>query len=958
MKVAVITEDQLAKDWTLSEKDIQFVLSSARTEIHQIRCAIYFCILRKTGRFATERFELSLKAINYLADQLMQESLLQIPNLDYSKADYVRFVKIQEYLNYKDFGDVEKQNLNDWCLQQTQYYPLNNQELVVKAKEYLLSKRILLPSPSSLGRFIAKAVKNSHFGLFEQIVNCYPNHELSQLDNLLTSSDNSVYTELMAFKRPPPEPSATVINKFLSYFEILEKLKIPECDLSKISPKVIETISQQAKNQSSWGIRRIKPDQKRYAILICFLAESTKTILDTIIDMHSLLLGDIERKSKNEFKLQRITMIGNAKTSREKTLEFTKKALSCESPETMTLADFLVTFNRDELHNAVKTAEEYEEFEERGIVRNMTKRFSYMRKYSKKMLKLNFEAATGNKPLMEAINILRNHHENGEKNFPTDPPISFLPKAWRDNLYDDQGKFQIKYFEMGVYYAMRQNLNKGDLYLTDSRHHRYFWDNIYNPVDWQDQREESYSDLDLPTEFDQVQVKLTKELEENVKRVHDNLEKDGFATIIEGKLKLCREDALEIPPEVKHLRRQIESAMPTIRIEKLLAEVDKITNFSAAFLPNQKERPLPKKPLYAAITAQATNIGIYAMGQSNQGITAETINGFSERYITEENIQNGNAILIKHTQAYPLTQVYGGGNYSSSDGQRFGIQSSTPLSAYYPRYYGFYDKAISIYTHVSDQYSVFHTSVISCAVREATYVLDGLLLNKTVLNPEFHCTDSHGYTDHLFALCYLLGYSFQPRLSGLPHHVLYKMDKNNQYGKIDCLFNGSANLEIAKEQWDIIVRVAASLRNSIAPAHVIIQRLAGRGDKVAKALQALGRVVKTIYILRYISDPGLRRKVHLQLNRGESRHSLAKTIFFDNRGVFKTSDYEEIMNKASCLSFVSNAVLVWKTHQTQQILDRLRREGYKVDDALLAKISLLSSKNIIFHGTYNFEEIS
>ncbi len=64
------------------------------------------------------------------------------------------------------------------------------------------------------------------------------------------------------------------------------------------------------------------------------------------------------------------------------------------------------------------------------------------------------------------------------------------------------------------------------------------------------------------------------------------------------------------------------------------------------------------------------------------------------------------------------------------------------------------------------------------------------------------------------------------------------------------------------------------------------------------------------------------------------------------------------MNKASCLSFVSNAVLVWKTHQTQQILDRLRREGYKVDDALLAKISLLSSKNIIFHGTYNFEEIS
>ena len=55
-------------------------------------------------------------------------------------------------------------------------------------------------------------------------------------------------------------------------------------------------------------------------------------------------------------------------------------------------------------------------------------------------------------------------------------------------------------------------------------------------------------------------------------------------------------------------------------------------------------------------------------------------------------------------------------------------------------------------------------------------------------------------------------------------------------------------------------------------------------------------------ILHYIHEEPLRRKVQLQLNRGEFRHILAKWLFFANQGAFRSGDYEEIMNKASCLS--------------------------------------------------------
>ncbi len=69
------------------------------------------------------------------------------------------------------------------------------------------------------------------------------------------------------------------------------------------------------------------------------------------------------------------------------------------------------------------------------------------------------------------------------------------------------------------------------------------------------------------------------------------------------------------------------------------------------------------------------------------------------------------------------------------------------MASYYPRYYGYYEKAIGIYTHVSDQYAVLSTQVISCSPREALYVLDGLLENNTILKIREHTTDTHKIND-------------------------------------------------------------------------------------------------------------------------------------------------------------------------------------------------------------------
>jgi len=121
----------------------------------------------------------------------------------------------------------------------------------------------------------------------------------------------------------------------------------------------------------------------------------------------------------------------------------------------------------------------------------------------------------------------------------------------------------------------------------------------------------------------------------------------------------------------------------------------------------------------------------------------------------------------------------------------------------------------------------------------------------------------------------------------------------------------------------------------------------------------LGRVVKTIHILRYSHDVQLRQRVQKQLNRGESRHALARRLFFANQGAFRHGDYHEIMNKVTALSVLSNAVLVWNTVRIGEIVAALEgAPGNPVAHDHLARISPLANTHVIPSGTYRFPRTS
>lgn len=487
--------------------------------------------------------------------------------------------------------------------------------------------------------------------------------------------------------------------------------------------------------------------------------------------------------------------------------------------------------------------------------------------------------AKGSGPLIKAIQFVRQLDDGDLKKLPENTPTAFIPRELRRSLKDQAGNINRNVWEMGLALAMKDALRSGDLYLPQSKQHVSFWDLTLNEPNWDETKHTVYTELQQPLPHE-VRSAISTQFHEAVSAAQKRFGLDNFAEIHNGRLKLKRDDKLDVPDKVNQLQKVIDAHMPSIRIEQLLMEVDQMTHYSRHFVP------------------------------------------------------------IQHHQSRPK-------NFHKS-----------LLASYYPRYYGYYEKAIGIYTHVSDQYSVFSTKIISCSPREALYVLDGLLENNTILKIREHTTDTHGYTEIVFALCHLLGFYFMPRIRDLKDQQLYRIDKSVDYGDLNHLLTKTADLAIIEEQWEYMMRVVISLKQKTAPAHVIVQRLTNSSpsDRLTMAFTNLGRIIKTEYILRYLTDKDLRQTVQRQLNKGEYRHKLPRWIFFADQGEFTTGDYEEIMNKASSLSFVSNAILYWNTIKINDVVEQLRQQGEDIDDKTLSHISLLPYKHVLPNGTYFIED--
>jgi TnpA family transposase len=55
-------------------------------------------------------------------------------------------------------------------------------------------------------------------------------------------------------------------------------------------------------------------------------------------------------------------------------------------------------------------------------------------------------------------------------------------------------------------------------------------------------------------------------------------------------------------------------------------------------------------------------------------------------------------------------------------------------------------------------------------------------------------------------------------------------------------------------------------------------------DTIALALREIGKLERTLFLLEYIQNVELRKRIHAGLNKGEARNALARAVFFNRLG--------------------------------------------------------------------------
>ena len=176
-----------------------------------------------------------------------------------------------------------------------------------------------------------------------------------------------------------------------------------------------------------------------------------------------------------------------------------------------------------------------------------------------------------------------------------------------------------------------------------------------------------------------------------------------------------------------------------------------------------------------------------------------------------------------------------------------------------------------------------------------------------------HTTDSAGAVESIFALMHAFGYRVAPRIRDIGDRKLYVADRDMTERLPDAVLGGVVNRTTIEENWAEVLRLAASIRAGIVPPSIVLKKLAAfpRQNAQHRGLREIGRLERAIFTCDWPLDPELRRRRNGNLNKGESRHALARAVFFHRLGELRDRIAEDMAHRASGLNLVVNAIVLW-----------------------------------------------
>ena len=758
----------------------------------------------------------------------------------------------------------------------------------------------------------------------------------------------------------PEGPRLKNLGGVIARLQVLHRIGLADERRKSIHANRYGVIAREARITHARELQRFAPE-RRLAVLVAFAIERQAALTDLAVDMFDKLIGTARRRAETQHDERLLTKARTLAEVARTHILLGRALMDARSARADPFKAVEQAIGWDRLSASVDIAARTLGADEGDGLDEMVGRFLSLRRAAALMFEaFAFRSHRAADPILAAVALLHDLHRGRRRNLPDRPPTVFLRRAWRKRVKAGPNGLDPRAYEVAVIVHLRDRLRAGDIWVEGSRAWRQFEDYLLPPATFSIMRAENRLGLGLPNDGATwlaargavLQARLQElATEATAGRLTD-------ATITDAGLSISP-IRREQQDDARTLSSRLYSLMPCIRITDLLAEVNGWTNFADCFTHFRTGEAAAEPPaLMGAILADATNLGLDRMAESSRGITIHQLNLMIDRHIRPDTYAAAVATIADAQHTEPFAAIWGPGDTSSSDGQFFPAGGRGEAASDYNARHGSEPGSV-FYGFISDRFASFYSRVIAAAASEAPYVLDGLMHHDSTIEIHEHATDTAGAVESIFALAHAFGYRFVPRIRDLSDRRLYVTDREMAARVLEPLIGGMINSALVEENWSEVLRLAASIRAGTVPPSVILRKIAAfpRQNALNRTLREMGRIERSIFTCDWLLDPELRRRSHGNLNKGESRHALARAVFFHRLGELRDRTAEGMAYRASGLNLVVNAIILWNTTHLSRAAAYVRGQGVTLTDDALSHVAPVKWDHIALTGDYLWSDL-
>ena len=865
---------------------------------------------------------------------------------------------IRTYLGVKPY-DRTASKLTATLVARTASVMEHPADLVNAAIEELVKERYELPAFSTLDRLVGhvRAVTNNR--LFQLVEKGLSQLQQAYLDLLLEPDCPESVATLNLLKSPPKSATLSHLKQLQVKFNQLMSFGDAQCLLAVIAPTKVKYFAAVAKSLDSSELREFKL-AKRRTLVLCLLYIAQIKTRDHLVEMFLKRIHKIQGQARTrlqELREQHLTQTQSLLGVLAEIL-----AASDETPDATTLGNQVQSVLQVHGGTALllQQCEEITAYNSHNYLPLLWRFYSRYRKLLFELVRsLDIRSTSADESVIDAMAFVLEQEHRRAKWLPATIDLSFINDAWRRLVVTKQGDTEVlvrTQLEICLFVHLASELKTGDACVVGSENYADFREQLLPWSECSSLVEEYCQSLEIPADSVQfveyLQQKLTL-LAREVDQICSN--SDQITINREGEPVLKRIVTQPQPEGAFQLESAILQRLPERSLLDILCNVEHWLHWTRHFGPISG---LEAKLTQAGTRYILTTFGYGCNLGPNQtarhcrgGITSHMLSYIHRRHITADKLQAAIRDMINAYNQLQLPSCWGTGQRAAADGNKFEIYENNLLSEYHIRYGGYGGIA---YHHVSDTYIALFTHFINCGVWEAVYILDGLLKNTSDIQPSTLHADTQGQSAPVFALSYLLGIKLMPRIRNWQDYTFLRPSSQDVYEYIDPLFKGVVDWKLIHTHWQDLMRVVLSIKAGKLMPSTILRKLGSysRKNRLYQAFRCLGQVIRTMFLLEYISDCGLRQEITACTNKVESYHGFLDWLFFGKDGVITENDPSEQEKRVKYLDLVASAVILQNAVDISQIVQQLSAEGYKINRDLLASLSPYLTRQIKRYGDY------